>query len=242
MKSFGYSEKLSLAARWFLPWGEAEGVIEDYREILREVEGPDEAVKRFGTPVQAVLAAADRKNIAIWHFMLLLSAVLSFLPVFLQIREIYSFPAGLFAAAPLSILVFVWFSGNKQKKSGIPKGLAVSCGLLALFFILLCGAMFYFSANPFHPYGRYMGVCLEIVVPVSAISGLMGIACARLFGSKWRAAVILCVTTALASMCCLSLIHCMAPMADPVSALRACSWKCVWISLCGMVLAGMSLC
>ena len=65
MKKFGYFENLSLAARWFLPWEEAKGVIEDYRDILMEVKGPEEAVKRFGTPVQAVLATADRKNIVI---------------------------------------------------------------------------------------------------------------------------------------------------------------------------------
>ena len=242
MKKFGYFEKLSLASRWFLPWEEAKGVIEDYRDILMEVKGPEEAVKRFGTPVQAVLATADRKNIVIRHFMLLLFAVLSFLPVFLQIKGFYSSPAAIFAAVPLMILVFVWYGGDKSKEPGIPKGLAVSCGLLALFLILLCGAMFYFSANPLHPYVRYMGVCLEIIVPVSAISGLRGIACAQLFGSRWKAAVILCVTTALASMCCLSLIHCMAPIADPVSAFRACSWKCVLVSLCGMAAAGMSLC
>ena len=32
MKRWGYLEKLSLAARWFLPREEAEGVISDYRD------------------------------------------------------------------------------------------------------------------------------------------------------------------------------------------------------------------
>ena len=36
MKRFGYFEKLSLAARWFLPQDEAESVIDDYRDILSE--------------------------------------------------------------------------------------------------------------------------------------------------------------------------------------------------------------
>lgn len=104
MKKFGYFENLSLAARWFLPWEEAKGVIEDYRDILMEVKGPEEAVKRFGTPVQAVLATADRKNIVIRHFMLLLFAVLSFLPVFLQIKGFYSSPAAIFAADRKSVV------------------------------------------------------------------------------------------------------------------------------------------
>ena len=52
MKGLGYFEKLSLAARWFLPREEAQEMEEDYRDILMEVEGSEEAVKRFGTPVR----------------------------------------------------------------------------------------------------------------------------------------------------------------------------------------------
>lgn len=35
MKRFDYFEKLSLAARWFLPREEAESVIDDYRDFER---------------------------------------------------------------------------------------------------------------------------------------------------------------------------------------------------------------
>ena len=68
MKGLGYFEKLSLAARWFLPREEAQGMEEDYRDILMEVEGPEEAVKRFGTPVRLARGLADGKKVRRWHF------------------------------------------------------------------------------------------------------------------------------------------------------------------------------
>lgn len=83
MKGLGYYEKLSLAARWFLPREEAEGVIEDYRDILREVEGPEEAVKRFGTPGKLARGLADHKEVRRWHLMLALMLFCFFSPYFI---------------------------------------------------------------------------------------------------------------------------------------------------------------
>ncbi len=82
MKKFGYFEKLSLAARWFLPWEEAKGVIEDYRDILMEVEGPEEVVKRFGPPVKLVRGLADHKEVRRWHLMLVLMLFCLVAPLF----------------------------------------------------------------------------------------------------------------------------------------------------------------
>ena len=82
MKKFGYFEKLSLAARWFLPREEAKGVIEDYREILMEVEGPEQAVKRFGTPGKLVRELADHKEVRRWHLMLALMLFCLVAPLF----------------------------------------------------------------------------------------------------------------------------------------------------------------
>lgn len=67
MKRFGYFEKLSLAARWFLPNDEAVSMVEDYKDILYEVSGPEEAMKRFGPPWKPVMELADRKKVRRWH-------------------------------------------------------------------------------------------------------------------------------------------------------------------------------
>ena len=60
MKRLGYFEKLSLAARWFLPQDEAESVVDDYKDILREIGGQEEAVKRFGPPWKPVIELSEQ--------------------------------------------------------------------------------------------------------------------------------------------------------------------------------------
>ncbi len=70
MKRFGYFEKLSLAARWFLPQDEAESVIDDYRDILSEIGEQKEAVERFGKPWRPVMELADSKKVRRWHMFL----------------------------------------------------------------------------------------------------------------------------------------------------------------------------
>ena len=67
MKRLGYFEKLSLAARWLLPNDEAENMVEDYKDILYEVSGPEEALERFGPFWKPVMELADRKKIRRWH-------------------------------------------------------------------------------------------------------------------------------------------------------------------------------
>jgi len=80
MKRLGYFERLSLAARWLLPRGEADSMIEDYRDILYEVPGPEEALKRFGPPWKPVMALADTKKIRRWHLFLILMVFCSLVP------------------------------------------------------------------------------------------------------------------------------------------------------------------
>lgn len=81
MKRLGYFEKLSLAARWFLPQDEAESVVDDYKDILREVGGSEEAVERFGMPWKPVIELADRKKVLRWHSFLALITFCALVPV-----------------------------------------------------------------------------------------------------------------------------------------------------------------
>lgn len=241
MKHLGYFKKLSLAARWLLPREEAEETVRDYRELLEDM-GEMAFQEKFGGPVRAVLAAVERKKAAAWHLALLLFAVLDFLPVIFLIKGFYSFPAVLLGAAALITFLFVWFGADKTEDSSISKGLAASCGLIVLFFVILCGILFYFTRNYSSPNGRYLGRFLEVSIVLSAVFGLAGIICARLFHRRWRAVVILCVTAAFVSMYFLSLIQCMDPQFDSVGALPVYFRRCVLILVCGAVIAGVSLC
>ncbi len=80
MKGFGYLDRLSLAARWFLPREEAESVIEDYQDILQEAGGPQEARERFGSPVKLVWRLANRNFVRRWHMILVLMLFCLFAP------------------------------------------------------------------------------------------------------------------------------------------------------------------
>lgn len=85
MKRFDYFEKLSLAARWFLPQGEAESVIDDYRDILSEIGGPEEAKKRFGAPWRPVMELAEPKKVRRWHIAFLYMMFCTVFPIFYRI-------------------------------------------------------------------------------------------------------------------------------------------------------------
>ena len=61
MKRFGYFEKLSLAARWFLPQDEAGSVVDDYKDILREIGGPEERNGGRSARLCSVLQISDRQ-------------------------------------------------------------------------------------------------------------------------------------------------------------------------------------
>ena len=77
MKCLCYFKKLSLAARWFVPQDEAESVVDDYKDILREIGGREEAVERFGPPWKPVIELSDRRKVLRWHsFLALLIFVL----------------------------------------------------------------------------------------------------------------------------------------------------------------------
>lgn len=67
MKQFGYFEKLSLAARWFLKHDEAQAMIEDYRSILSEMSGPEEMHEHFGAPWKPVMELAKSKELRRHH-------------------------------------------------------------------------------------------------------------------------------------------------------------------------------
>lgn len=87
MKRLGYFEKLSLAARWFLPHDEAVSMVEDYKDILYEVSGPEEAVERFGPPWKPVMELADRKKVRRWHMYFILMIFCAFVPFMTIIWE-----------------------------------------------------------------------------------------------------------------------------------------------------------
>lgn len=241
MKRFGYFEKLSLAARWFLPGDEAESVIEDYREILDELSSQDEAFERFGEPWR-VAWVADKKGAGLWHLIFLVFSGLLFTPYLLILNGIYSFSASLLALTALAVFMLLWLGAGKPGIAALPKGIAVSFVMAVLFLAVLCGLFFYISGHISDSVGPDFGHFLVISVFIFSLFGMAGIVCARMFDRRWRAVTALSITVILACVCFLSLIRSMEPISDPAAALGQVSRKCVLISVCGVLVSGVFVC
>lgn len=70
MKGLGYLERLSLAARWFLPRKEADELIDDYRGILSDLPEGKDPRGMFGAPLEFVSSLSDPKSLRRWHIAL----------------------------------------------------------------------------------------------------------------------------------------------------------------------------
>lgn len=88
MKRFGYFEQLSLAARWLLPHEEAKDMIEDYKDILFDLRGPEEAYQHFGPPWKPVVETIEPVKVRRWHVAFLYMMFCTLFPL------LYRFSSG----------------------------------------------------------------------------------------------------------------------------------------------------
>lgn len=118
-----FLRKLSLAARWRLPWGEAEEVIQDYRELLADSGGED-----FGDPVQAVRLLERPKEYRRWLTVFVLLAVAALAA---PVSGLYNLPFDLGVVLFLPVLGNLWsfFYQNQVFLAGLPLlGMALAWG------------------------------------------------------------------------------------------------------------------
>lgn len=73
MTKRNYMKRLYLLAKWCLPEEEAKEVIQDYQEIVTNIEPEENLVSRLGTPYQAIkpLMPPMKKNIWLFVFFVL---------------------------------------------------------------------------------------------------------------------------------------------------------------------------
>ena len=87
MKGFGYFEKLSLAARWLLPHEEAKSLAEDYKDILFELPGPQEAYRHFGPPWKPVAEMVEPVKVRRWHVAFLYMMFCTLFPLLYRLMN-----------------------------------------------------------------------------------------------------------------------------------------------------------
>ena len=95
-----YLKRLSRAARWRLPWQEAEEVIGDYRELLGDSGGED-----FGDPVEAVRLVARPGTYRRW---LAVFGALCVLALAAPVSGLYNLPFDLGVVLFLPVLGDLW--------------------------------------------------------------------------------------------------------------------------------------
>lgn len=118
-----YLKKLSQAARWRLPYGEAEEVIRDYRELLADSGGED-----FGDPVQAVRLLERPKEYRRWLGVFVLLSVIALAA---PVSGLYNLPFDMGIILFLPVLGELWdfFIRNEEVAVGLPLlGMALAWG------------------------------------------------------------------------------------------------------------------
>lgn len=220
MKRFGYFQMLSLAARWFLPQEEAREMMEDYREILGEV-GEEQACQRFGPPKKAVLAAANRRQVVIWHILLVGILLLIFFPAHWVMHSCYYSIEALVMAAVASGTLLFWFGVERPLRPFYQKNkllLAVAAAM-AVLVALFCGSMFFLPSivtSAIHLDAVWIVQdVLRSSVPVLSLLSFGFVLLAKLFHRGWRAVAILCMTLVCLSINVMSILGYMGPTALP---------------------------
>lgn len=189
-----YLKRLTLAARWFLPSKEADEMVEDYREMLAEARGDESS---FAPPMQAVLEAAEKKQVVLWHLMLGLMLLCPFAAMGFFLRQ----EVWLEGQIPLSLLgaavsLFFFGIGGKRK---LPRPLLISVVGAGLANGGLVGGILYFVVRmdwrkimvEAWPMGPAAVLVIRTVFVIAFLASLLGLAVARLSDRRWRALYIL---------------------------------------------------
>lgn len=247
MKRFEYLQKLSLAARWFLPHGEAVEIIEDYREMIAEgKEG--KAEERFGPPVKAVLKVAEPGKKWVWSLFFAGALVIHFFFIhWAKHHTYYSLAALTMAAVTVGLLLYLLGVGKLHNPfKGLPKSILITLAAFVLFIILMFTPSYYLLRfyNNQYPwsYGQSFFDFLYGCVIVFSLVSIGGIVLARLRDKRWRAVSILSLTIVIMTMYFLSGFSNMDPSGDPVMDVILKYHEGIFVAVAGILTAGVSLC
>lgn len=201
-----YLKKLTLAARWFLPGREAEEMVEDYREMLAEARGDGGS---FAPPVRAVLEAADKKQVILWHLMFCLMALCPILAMgFFLSQQVWlegQIPLSLLGAAVS--LFFLGIGGKKNLQrpllfSVIGAGV-VNAGLTAAILYFVIRIDWFQAMVEAWPAGPAAVFAVKTIFVLAFFLSLLGLVFARLFDRRWRVLYILGLSTLVLCAYCL---------------------------------------
>ena len=179
-----YLSRLACAARWYLPPAEAEELLEDYRETVRQLVQP-KAYKRWLTVFAALTACVlvpmvMARNDVYWN------------PILRQVYAV-SFCLGI----GLSLL---WFQRNWTREGRLPRGIVILLALILLgmaWVWFLAGLVLAEAWELLHLVvesvitARSLYVFLTLEFFAMGAASLFGLVKARLGDRRWRAVYVL---------------------------------------------------
>ena len=248
MKGLGYLERISLAARWFLPRKEAENVIDDYRDILSEAGGAEAARERFGAPLKVVLSVLDRRKALAWNFFFAAALVFHFMFIYWAKNGGY-YNTLILSAVTAALLLWV-FGVEKLRDPfrGLPKHLLILSIALALVIIamfvptcFISGSLNFFSRPENWHYAELFYSFIYGCMIFFLLLSLAGIVLARLKDRRWRSVSILSLTAVCVVFYYISIFGNMDPIYDPSTAALN-NYEVVFVTVAGIFAAGVGLC
>ena len=246
-----YFTRLTLAARWRMPPGEAKELLADYREILEEnPRTEEELLRELGRPWTAVRLATDSGAYRRWlaafaalSLCLLLPALCTLLPgvwwlfsgAFPHVSlEIVLLAAGL----ALSLAYF-----QRQGRDPLPVLLPI---LLLLLLALSAGINWWVwrilpGLRPAAGLGPTAKLAYELLLLAAALLGLFGLTAARVHNRRWRALYVLALAVVVLTCAVLLMLGRM-DMDAGIIHWDAHIDRFLWIAAIGLTGTGVALC
>ncbi len=193
MTKTNYMKRLSLLAKWWLPEQEAKEVIQDYQEIITNIEPEEHLVSRLGTPYQAIkpLIPPMKKNM--WLFVFLCGMV-CLVGAFCSLFFYYPLSFG------MRMLYFMLFTGlfngwgfyfwgisktKPSKKIIITFAMLTICNMIGIY----CGYLL--MKFPIQMVGYTVSNMIILYSVCCVIVGMVALVLCKISTKQWKSIVVL---------------------------------------------------
>lgn len=199
-----YWRRLSRQVRWRLPKPEADAVLADYEELLRQrpAERDTALLEDLGTPAFAAKVLTEGKRYHLWLAAFGYLALCLLLPEVLLLRTSVSSltaPILVLMALGMGVSLLLFHPRRESAKHPMPKGLLLALGGMAVLLVaigVVVGGLIggVWQSIPPEWYGKtaYFTLCLAGIV--STALGLLGLVKARIVDRRWSALYLLGLT------------------------------------------------
>lgn len=247
-----YYSRLSLAARWRMPPGEAEEFLADYQEILEANPRPEETLlQELGKPWTAARLAGRAGDYRRW-LGAFAGMALCLLPGLYGLSGWVQWLLGTWLRRLMPALVLLlagtaaallWF--RRAERGPLSRRLLVLLAVPPALYALVSWWVWRVLPGlplPSGQVGPAARLAYALVGAAAAALGLYGLAAARVRGRRWRALYVISLTVAALVCTALMLLTSMEMAVEGVPFWASCLRDSIWIAGIGLVGTGVALC